>query len=65
MEDLWAFNHETVARAIRGISIPVISAVGHGLTSPSPILLPTLERLRRRLRLNSQCRHVSRRRATS
>ena len=29
MEDLWAFNDERVARAIRSSLIPVISAVGH------------------------------------
>lgn len=29
MEDLWAFNDETVARAIYTSHIPVISAVGH------------------------------------
>ncbi|MCW8886642.1 MAG: exodeoxyribonuclease VII large subunit [Motiliproteus sp.] len=29
LEDLWAFNNETLARAIHASDIPVVSAVGH------------------------------------
>ncbi len=29
IEDLWAFNDETLARTIAGASLPVVSAIGH------------------------------------
>lgn len=29
IEDLWAFNHEALARAIADSSLPIVSAVGH------------------------------------
>ncbi len=29
LEDLWAFNDEAVARAIRSCSVPIVSAIGH------------------------------------
>ena len=70
IEDLWAFNDESLARAIVGSRLPVVSAVGHeidttiadlvaDLSAPTPsaaaaLLTPDRDELLRRLRVKEQ-----------
>ena len=68
LEDLWAFNEETVARAIACCQVPLVSAVGHEVdytiadfvadsraqtpTHASELVVPDLEELRAAMEQN-------------
>jgi exodeoxyribonuclease VII large subunit len=74
LEDLWAFNEETVARAIHASAVPVVSAVGHeidfsiadfvaDLRAPTPsaaaeLLVPDAVAIGRHLRQLQQHMHA-------
>src|SRR5438067_909828 len=65
MEDLWEFNEEIVARAIAGVTVPIVSAIGHeidfticdfvaDLRAPTPsaaaeLIVPDIVDLRRQM----------------
>jgi exodeoxyribonuclease VII large subunit len=65
MEDLWEFNEEIVARTIVGVSVPIVSAIGHeidfticdftaDLRAPTPsaaaeLIVPDIVDLRRQI----------------
>ncbi len=65
MEDLWEFNEEIVARTIAGVTVPIISAIGHeidftiadfvaDLRAPTPsaaaeLIVPDIVDLRRQM----------------